>query len=112
MWSHEDVLAGHARRYTLPALKYVLRKAGYTVEFATYFFAFLPLPILIRRALPYRLGFGSEESSEVAIRSEHQVQHPVLRRMLGVLTRWELSRIAIQRRLCFGASCLVVARRS
>ena len=116
LWSREDILAGHARRYNLRALKYLLQRVGFTVEFATYFFSFLPLPILFRRTLPYRLGLRSNVMSEAVIRpeavvrSEHEVRAPALRNVLRVLTRWELSKIAKQQRVWLGASCLAVAR--
>jgi len=71
LWSNEDKLAGHARRYSVPALRRLLENAGYTVEFVTYFFGFLLLPILFQRAIPYRLGFGAKTLAEdsVPIRS-------------------------------------------
>lgn len=111
LWSHEDVAAGHARRYSIRALTDVLRKAGYAVEFASYFFSFLPFPILLRRALPYRLGLGSKSNSEAALRSDHEVRNPALRRLLARMSRRELSRIAKQQRIRFGGSCLAIAQK-
>jgi SAM-dependent methyltransferase len=111
LWSTEDILAGHFRRYNLQGLGYVLDKAGYAIEFATCIFGFLPPPIFFRRVLPYRLGFGSKEVSERAVRSDHEVGRPMARHILQILTRWELSRIAKQRPLASGGSCLVVARK-
>ena len=73
LWSDEDVSAGHSRRYTVSALRRVLEQAGFSVEMATYFFGFLPLPILLRRVLPYRLGIASKNVSEAAVfRSDHE----------------------------------------
>jgi SAM-dependent methyltransferase len=111
LWSHEDIQAGHFRRYNLSGLSDVLHKAGYAIDFATYIFGFLPLGILFRRALPYRLGFSPKEASEAAVRSDHEAGHPMIRHLLGILTRSELSRIAKRRALRRGGSCLVVARK-
>jgi SAM-dependent methyltransferase len=111
LWSDEDILAGHFRRYTLKSLSFVLDKAGFSIDFATYIFSFLPLPILFRRVLPYRMGFGSKETSERSVRSDHEIGHPMARHIVEALTRWELARVVRQRPLAFGASCLVVARR-
>jgi SAM-dependent methyltransferase len=111
LWSDEDIQAGHFRRYDLPGLSEVLEKAGYAIDFATYIFGFLPLGILFRRALPYRLGFGPKVASEAAVRSDHEVSHPMIRHLLGILTQTELSRIAKRRALRWGGSCLVVARK-
>jgi SAM-dependent methyltransferase len=111
LWSGEDILAGHSRRYTVPTLSRLLENAGYRVEFATYFFGFLPLPILGRRVLPYRLGLASKKVAEGDLRSDHELGHPLLDRILQTLTRRELSRIAERRPLRFGGSCLAVARK-
>jgi len=111
LWSDEDILAGHFRRYTLQSLRSVLDKAGWAIDFATYIFSFLPLPILFRRVLPYRLGLRSKETSEGAVRSDHEIEVPMVRRLLQTLTQRELTRIVKQHPLALGASCLVVARR-
>jgi SAM-dependent methyltransferase len=111
LWSEEDVLAGHSRRYTVPSLRRLLEEAGYRVELATYFFGFLPLPIFLRRVLPYRLGFAQKRLSEDAVRSDHELRHPLARRILQMLTRRELSRIAEQHPLRFGGSCLAVLQK-
>jgi hypothetical protein len=111
LWSSEDELAGHARRYTLSTLNSLLESAGFTVEFATCFFGFLPLPLLFRRAIPYRLGFARRKTGEKVARSDHEIGNPGLRGLLQVLTRRELSRIAARRPLRIGGSCLAVARK-
>jgi hypothetical protein len=111
LWSGEDILAGHSRRYTVPKLRRLLEDSGYTVEFATYFFGFLPLPILFRRVLPYRLGFAPKGVAEGDVRSDHELGYPLVARILHILTRRELSRIAELRALRMGASCLVVGRK-
>jgi len=111
LWSNEDKLAGHARRYSVPALRRLLENAGYTVEFVTYFFGFLLLPILFQRAIPYRLGFGAKTLAEDSVRSDHEPGNTLTRRMLQVLTRRELSRIAESWPVRMGGSCLAVARK-
>ena len=111
LWSGEDVSAGHSRRYTVGSLRRLLEKAGYSVDFATYFFGFLPLPILLQRALPHRLGFRAKETTEDAARSAHEVSHPLVDKILRMLTAREVSRIAHGRPLRMGGSCLAVARK-
>jgi hypothetical protein len=83
---------------------------GYQVDFATYFFGFLPLPILLLRALPFRLGLQARSGSPETLRSDHQVACTGARRMLGMWTRWEVSRIARRRTLPLGGSCLIVGQ--
>jgi SAM-dependent methyltransferase len=109
LWSDEDAIAGHSRRYTIPTLRALLRGSGFEVEFATYFFGYLPLPILLQRAIPYRFGRRAEVTEEGA-RSDHEIGNPLVDQILEGLSRWELSRLARRRSVRGGGSCLVVAR--
>ena len=63
LWSHEDVAAGHWRRYTLSQFCAVLRHAGFEIDYAAYFFGFLMLPIYFFRVLPYSLGFSPKQGN-------------------------------------------------
>jgi hypothetical protein len=110
LWSNEDKLAGHARRYTVPSLRDVLERAGYEVEFATYFFGFLPLPVLLFRAIPFRLGIAAAKISEEGVRSDHE-PNPAGAWVLHKLMGRELAKISARRTLRMGGSCLVVARK-
>jgi SAM-dependent methyltransferase len=111
LWSNEDLLAGHFRRYTVHSLSNVMRDAGYVIDFATHLFSFLPPAVLLRRVVPYRLGLRSSGLSEKAIRSDHQISHPAVRRAIEYLTRRELSAMSKGRAVRFGGSYLVVARK-
>ncbi len=57
LWSAVDEDSGHYRRYSLPALHMLLEKSGFEVEFASYFFRAMVVPIFLFRALPSRLGW-------------------------------------------------------
>lgn len=103
LWSGEDDYAGHFRRYTLIRLTQHLREAGFTVEYGTYFFRILLLPILLLRAAPFRLGI-------------RQVNDPGADH--AAPPHWLLASLARERRhiaaggtLSFGASCLAIARK-
>lgn len=111
LWSEEDTLAGHARRYTANSMRGLLERAGYSVEFVTYFFFFLPLPVLLRRALPYRLGIAPKKMREDSVRADHEIGSPLAKRVLDTLTGWESSRIAKGLPMWTGGSCLAVARK-
>jgi len=110
LWSHEDVLAGHYRRYNLSGLRSILTAAGLEVEYATCFFGFFPFPMLLRRVLPYRLGLGAMEPTAEQVRADH-VLGGSARKILGALLRRELHRIRSGRLSSFGGSCLAVARK-
>jgi SAM-dependent methyltransferase len=111
LWSDEDSSAGHHRRYTLQKLSGLIERAGFTIDFATDFYSFLPFPIPLFRALPYRLGFHGAIAAEEGIRADHQPNHPLLKRALNMLTRSELSKIGRLQPLRAGGSCLAVARK-
>lgn len=111
LWSHEDTLAGHERRYTSASMREVLHKAGFAVEFVSYFFGFLPLPTLLRRVLPYRLGLAPAAVTEKSMRADHEVGNPTLKRVLASLADRELSRLKKGSPVKFGGSCLAVGRK-
>jgi SAM-dependent methyltransferase len=107
LWSHEDDLAGHYCRYTLPALMRVLERAGFQVEFPTYFFSFLPLPILAARVLPYRLGARPTTHDSSDHKDLNGPGGGVLKRIMD----WEIGRLENGQACPFGGSCLVAARK-
>lgn len=108
LWSPEDDLAGHYRRYSLGGISRVVERAGFQVEFPTCFFTFLPLPILLVRVLPYRVGAVRRGTHE---RSEHKKLDGPGGRLLQEVMRWEAGRIRKGLACPFGGSCLVVARK-
>jgi hypothetical protein len=107
LWSSEDVAAGHYRRYTIRTLTAALDEAGFRQEFMSYFFWFLPPPILLARSLPTVFGFRRKDSDESA-RREHVRSAKVGGRLLGGALAVELALLR-RGRLPFGSSILAVA---
>lgn len=110
LWSSEDELAGHHRRYTVGGLRSVLEASGFDVRFETYVFAPLTLPMFVMRSLPHRLHRRSEAEIEATASKQH-VPSPVARRLMDALLAPELSRIRKGRSVPVGTSCLAVAVR-
>ena len=110
LWSHEDLDAGHFRRYRRKALRDVLENAGFVVEFLTGFFQFLPLPILAGRVIPYRLGIARAGGGNRKMQSQHEVRSALVGRWLRWLEKRELERIHACHELTFGGSWLVDGR--
>jgi len=108
LWSVEDVSAGHFRRYTLSSLISLLDRSGFEIEFASYIFLLLPLPILLNRTIPSLLGLRKAETAEEAIR-ELRGHSKTLKLAAGVFD-WELRRLERKKTIPAGGSCLVVAR--
>jgi SAM-dependent methyltransferase len=101
LWSQEDVYAGHFRRYSLASLRSTLESAGLTVDYATYFFSLLPLPIYLFRAL---------RRSRAAGTAQHRAGGRVTRKLVEGVLATESAWIRRGRTIPFGASCLAVAR--
>lgn len=114
LWSHEDTDAGHYRRYRKQALREVLERAGFTVEYVSGLFQFLPLAILVGRVLPYRLGIARPTPAHAApakMREQHEVRNPLIRNVLERLQQRELAQIHRRQETNFGGSWLAVARK-
>jgi SAM-dependent methyltransferase len=110
LWSSEDDLAGHHRRYTVATLSARLRESGFAPEFATYIFAPLPLPIFLLRSLPSRLGRRTTLEPD-QISSELRPKDNVAIRVVKSVLAGERALIRRGWRIPMGSSCLVVARR-
>lgn len=108
LWSAEDQRAGHFRRYSLKAISDLLGEAGFTVEFSSYFFAFLVWPLFLRRSLPSRLGLRGPSGDDYV--DEHAPPSPRVRRLLDRWSRAELDRLDRGARIARGTSCIVVCR--
>jgi SAM-dependent methyltransferase len=110
LWSTEDNVGGHHRRYTASRLARALVAAGFTPEYTTYFFAPLPIPILLFRALPYRLR--PERQLDLAkVQATLEPRESAASRMLGNVLRWEAGWLRRGFRIPFGSSVLMVARK-
>jgi len=111
LWSAEDVHAGHFRRYTIARLTRGLQQAGFTVDFTTYFFAWLTAPVFLLRAVPSRLHLPNRHAAgtPAALQADHRLS-PLLSGLVGRAHAWELDRVRARRPLAFGTSLLCVAR--
>lgn len=110
LWSADDDYAGHFRRYTLSGLCRVVQALGLQVDFASYFFFFLPLPIFLLRALPSHLGLR-KQNAWASYRQEHNSRSGLVGRLLNRVLAWERVRLERGQPLAVGASCLLAARR-
>lgn len=109
LWSNEDDFAGHFRRYTVRSLTRVLRKANFEVDYAGYFFTFLPPVIFFLRSIPTRLGLRKDVSAE-SWRREHASGSWLSRQVLETGLSFEVQAVRRGYRLPAGSSLLCVAR--
>jgi len=108
LWSKEDEHAGHLRRYTTHSLTQRLESAGYRIDFITYLFACLPIPIFFTRTLPSRLGLKKEAGLNRNA-AEHRPSQPWIQKPLAWMLDREFRRLKAGRTIPFGGSCLAVA---
>ena len=117
LWSSEDDAAGHFRRYRRGEIVQCMVDAGFHVEYSTYIFSFLWLPILILRAYAEKIGLlkrASERSEDERKKiQDKQFQHPgcIADWILGRLEKLEETRILAGKDMPFGSSVLIVARK-
>ena len=108
LWSLADVDAGHFRRYSAKALRSQFERTGFDVQYLTYFFEPLVLPVFLLRTLPYAVG----RSRRADPRMEHTGGSPRVSSNVERLLKREVGVIARRRTLITGTSCLLVARKS
>lgn len=110
LWSEEDVQAGHFRRHTMKSIKKLLAGSGFEAIYASYFFQALILPILLLRSLPFKLGFRRDNTQENA-EADHN-KEGLSMRIIKQLLSPELRKIQEAKELSYGASIILVAKKS
>jgi hypothetical protein len=88
----------------------VIEHAGFEVEFSSYYFRFLPVPIALFRALPYRMGLSLSQDTTQAVARDHAVQGGVIANVLAFILNSETENLKNNKAMCFGGSCLIVAK--
>ncbi len=110
LWSADDNYSGHFRRYALSHLRDLLSQVGFRVNFASYIFFMLPLPIFLFRSVPTRLGWRKQEAWD-RYQKEHRNQSGLAGQLLERLLDWELSRLRAGHTIPVGGSCLIAAQK-
>ena len=110
LWSTDDVYAGHHRRYTLKSLAASLGRAGFAVEYISYFFWCLAPPVFAFRTIPTWLGFSRSESVD-DVRRDHAPRSSLLARVVDRALQAERAWLRAEHVIPVGGSCLAVGRR-
>jgi SAM-dependent methyltransferase len=112
LWSAEDVHAGHYRRYTKGTLRELLETAGFEVEYTSFLFSWLVIPVFLFRSLPWRLR-GSKPLSPPDVTSA-AADHSLPDWLSGIVRKiheTEQKRVQRLRLIPFGTSLICVARK-
>lgn len=111
LWSNEDKDAGHFRRYSLSQIKHLLTKTGFEVVYSTYIFSVLPLPILLLRSLPSRLGLNKNSGELKKHKNEHSPKKGIVNSIMQKVWNWELARVKAGKKISIGGSCFIVGKK-
>lgn len=109
LWSSEDVIARHFRRYTLDDISKLIKSAGFEVIFSSYIFRFLPIPVFLLRALPYKMGLSKAERKTKNTFRDHAVKGGLIAKILDSICQTEIERLNKKIAMRYGGSCLIVA---
>ncbi|MGL2965402.1 methyltransferase domain-containing protein [Flavobacterium sp. XGLA_31] len=111
LWSNEDVDAGHYKRYTIKTISKCLQLAGFKIEYASYIFSPLPLPIFLTRTLPSVLGFNKKSDDFEKHQNEHKIKKGITQKTMGHFLNKEILKISEGRKSSFGSSCFIIAKK-
>lgn len=109
LWSSADERAGHFRRYNLQILTDFVRRSGFEVHYAGYFFMALLPPLYLARSLPDRLG---RKQSVKSLSNDHILPRWVQTAVTRLF--FDFEKRAISRKVClpFGTSIILAASSS
>lgn len=107
LWSNEDIKAGHHRRYSLTKLNKTLLESGYSIEYSTYIFSILPIPIYLFRSLPSTFGLRKELNRH---KKEHS-KKGILSKLIQIIWNWELNNVLGSKTIKLGGSCFVIGKK-
>ena len=111
LWSQEDIDAGHFRRYTLSSMTKILNDAGFKVEYSTYIFSILVVPIFLFRVLFKRLLNKKDKSKIHKVKNDHEMKNILLRKLFEKVFAFELFFIKKGIKVPFGGSCFIICKK-
>ena len=109
LWSGEDELSGHRRRYRTRAFERLVEAAGFRLEHSTYFFLPLAPAIWLARALPYKLGV-TQKRTHASSAADHGLGDSTGTKLMRATLRAERALLRSGMRMPLGSSLLAVAR--
>lgn len=112
LWSEEDEIAGHYRRYEKLEIEKILEESGYKLLFSSYFFEYLVVPIFLLRRIKLKFSkkINAEKYREKA-KKQHRSKADKNLRALEFLNMRELNRLKNGKTINIGSSLIVVAQK-
>ncbi len=106
LWSSFDESVGHFRRYNLRRITKLLEKHGFRIEYSSYLFYFLPLPMYLLRKL------RASSNKTKTHKFDHAHNKSFFGRVLIFLLQIEVWAVGKNITIPFGSSCILVAKRT
>jgi 2-polyprenyl-3-methyl-5-hydroxy-6-metoxy-1,4-benzoquinol methylase len=106
LWSKEDELAGHYRRYSLKNIVELLNEVGFIVVYSSYIFSYLVVPILLFRSVLSKIKYYKQ--SRDLITAQHNPSK-IIGIIVSYFSKKEINTIKKNKRIIFGSSCIIVA---
>ncbi|MEL6559557.1 MAG: class I SAM-dependent methyltransferase [Bacteroidota bacterium] len=106
LWSDFDTSVGHYRRYSKKTLTKTLKQAGFEVEFFSYMFYALPVPMWLFRKIFRRTRSSSHKNVDL-----HKSRGSFIGKILRILLSPELGIIKSRKSVPLGSSCICVAKK-
>jgi len=109
LWSADDILAGHFKRYTIKTYTELLGKVGFEVEYCSYFFSFIAPPLYLIKALPFLFTkkFPKKIDFEKT-KSQHELSG-ISKTIFEPWMKWEQKKVKQLLKIPFGSSIICVA---
>ncbi len=111
LWSQEDIDAGHFRRYTISSITKILIDSGFKIEYSTYIFSILVVPIFLFRVFFKRLLHKKEKPKIHKVKNDHEMKNIVLQKLFKKVFAFELFLIKKVIKIPFGGSCFIICKK-
>lgn len=109
LWSVNDEIAGHYRRYTIGSLSALLEDNGYKLDYISYMFKPLVYPLFFMRTIPSKLGLINLENARAKTLKHHTQKARNSQSSIDKMLRKEYQKIATQQMIKSGTSVIAVA---
>lgn len=117
LWSSEDDVAGHYRRYKKGEIKKRAEEAGFEVLFLSYFFGFLYFPVLLGRVWAEKLKIikpceerTDDEKKRIA-KAQFQEKKGFINFILQKLEKLEIRLLFSKAKIILGSSIICVLKK-
>ncbi len=117
LWSSEDDVAGHYRRYKKGEIKNKAEEFGFEVLFLSYFFGFLYFPVLIGRVWAEKLKVikpceeRTEDEKKRIAKAQFQEKKGLINFILQRLEKLELGLLFSKAKIILGSSIICVLKK-